>query len=742
MNLGIGLIFVFVGLTHPLPPLPQPASNDDAVKVQIVEAVPGGIIDADGTVSDEDVKNEDLKIVKATKDEDSTKVLERSYRGIKSDYDYRQWTVERIESETERISRMMQTTYDQVSWVPKDKVNFDNTLKPLIDLDGDIHWQSGVITFAKNVADSKELRDASTDAGKKLDNLSTDLSARKDVFEVVKAFAETEEANMLDHEKKRYLEQFLRDGKRGGLELTDEKLEEFKTLKKKVNDIGIDFRKCLSEDLSHFYADESELEGVPQDVIESMDVNDEGQRKVTTKYPHYKPVIAYAKNPKTRLTMETVYQKRCVEENTPRIEELVKLRHQKAKLLGYPTHAAYRTETRMAKNPETVKNFLRELKEKLQKLWSKEKIKYLELKKAESEEMGIEFDGKINKEDFWYYVTQVEKLDYQVDSEKLKEYFPIETVINGMLDIYQTLLGLKFTKQENAEVWHEEVSLHKVSDAESGETLGYFFMDLHPRDGKYGHAAMWGLQPGSLDRHGRRQKAVAAMVCNFPRPSATTPALLEHKQVKTLFHEFGHVMHGIVSRTNISSFFGTNVERDFVEAPSQMLENWVWQPETLKLMSGHYKDNSPIPSDLLEALANSKQANEGGKSLRQIFFGTYDITIHTSPEVDSLPLARDIYLDVLGVERINGTNIGANLGHLIGYDAGYYGYMWSLVFATDMFQSRFKKEGILNPQTGMDYRNMILRPGGSYDANEMLNNFLGREPNQEAFLKDKGIDLF
>jgi len=705
--------------------------KDVEEKVEIVEAVPVGLTE-DDTEDDADL-NQSVPVA-----------LERNYRGIKSDFDYRKWTIERIQSETERIKRMMQTVYDQVAWVPKDEVNFDNTLKPLIDLSGEYHWQAGVITFAKNVAATKEFREASSNAGKEFSSLFTDLGSRKDVFSNVKAFSETEEAKNLNPENKRYLEEYLRGGRRGGLELPDEKLEKLKEIKKKISNLGTDFRNCLSEDTSYFWIDEADLEGVPADVIESMEQNDEGQRKVTTKYPHYNPVIKNAKNPKTRLTMETVYQKRCVEDNTPRIEELVKLRHKKAQLLGYPTHAAYVQEEKMAKNPETVTNFLKTLKEKLQKLWSVEKEKLLKLKEAEFKEMGLEFDGKINKEDFWYYGNMINKLDYNVDSEKLKEYFPIETVTNGMLKIYETLLGLKFTKIENAEVWHDEVSLHQVNDAATGETIGYFFMDLHPRDGKYGHAAMWDLQPGSLDRHGRRQKAVASMVCNFARPSATKPALLQHREVKTFFHEFGHVMHGIVSRTNISSFFGTNVEGDFVEAPSQMLENWVWQEESLKLMSGHYKDNSPIPDDLLKALANSKQANEGGKSLRQIFFGTYDQTIHTAPdgEVDSMALARDVYMDVLGIERINGTNIGANLGHLVGYDAGYYGYMWSLVYAQDMFRSRFLKEGIMNPKTGMDYRNLVLGPGGSQDSSITLKNFLGREPNQDAFLQDKGLDKF
>ena len=274
----------------------------------------------------------------------------------------------------------------------------------------------------------------------------TDLGSRKDVFSNVKAFSETEEAKNLNPENKRYLEEYLRGGRRGGLELPDEKLEKLKEIKKKISNLGTDFRNCLSEDTSYFWIDEADLEGVPADVIESMEQNDEGQRKVTTKYPHYNPVIKNAKNPKTRLTMETVYQKRCVEDNTPRIEELVKLRHKKAQLLGYPTHAAYVQEEKMAKNPETVTNFLKTLKEKLQKLWSVEKEKLLKLKEAEFKEMGLEFDGKINKEDFWYYGNMINKLDYNVDSEKLKEYFPIETVTNGMLKIYETLLGLKFTK--------------------------------------------------------------------------------------------------------------------------------------------------------------------------------------------------------------------------------------------------------------------------------------------------------
>jgi len=676
-----------------------------------------------------------------TVDNLATPVGSVRYPGILSNYDYRTKTPEDFLAETEEILMVMKQVYDDVGAVPREGVSYNNVIKPLVDLDGDVKTRSETITLAKHVALDKELRDASSEADKKITDLWIDLRLRQDVFENVKAFSETEEAKSLNYEQKRYLEQFLRDGKRNGLLLSGEELEEFKNKEKKISQLGIDFRKCLSEDTSHFYAEEKDLEGVAQDVIDSMEKDESGRRKVTTQKPHYFPVIKTCKNSNTRFIMEKTYQSICVKENTPRIEELMYLRQRKAELLGYPTHAAFVQEIMMAKNPEAVDKFLTDLSSKLKVLWKAEKQTMLDFKEMETKELGLEFNGKIEKEDFWYYGNEVIKKNYSVDEEKLKEYFPLDTVTNGMLEIYQRLLGLKFTKLEHGEVWHDEVTQYQVDDVATGETIGYFYMDLHPREGKFGHAAMFPMQPGSLDRFGNRQKAVAMMVCNFPKASGEKPALLEHGQVEKYFHEFGHVMHEICSRTNISKFYGASTEVDFGEAPSQMLENWVWEEESLKLMSGHYKDGSPIPSDLLTKLVASKSANEGGKSLRQIFLSTLDLTLHTRGEADTVQLAKEIYKDLLGIDRIEGTNIAANIVHLIKYDAGLYGYMWSKVFSQDMFDTRFGAEGILNPKTGMDYRNSILRPGGSLDGAEMLKNFLGREPNQEAFLKSKGLEL-
>eukprot|EP01083_Nonionella_stella_P240940 841794_1 len=348
-----------------------------------------------------------------------------------------------------------------------------------------------------------------------------------------------------------------------------------------------------------------------------------------------------------------------------------------------------------------------------------------------------------------------EEKEYCVDKEALREYFPLKIVIDGALNIYQTLLGLIFLPISESEsqfkFWHSEVELYQVIDAKSKELQGYFFLDLHPRQGKYGHACKITLQTGcriynNTGNQIGKQLPINVMLCNFPKPTVNKPSLLGHDDVVTFFHEFGHVMHQICGQPLLSRFAGTAVERDFVEAPSQMLENWCWKSKALNLMSGHYKNNNQkIPNDLIEKLSKSKNANCGLLTKRQLYFAILDQTMHTIKNkngVDTQKLCYELQPKIMGIDTQKDTNFVASFGHLAGgYDAQYYGYMWSEVYSADMFYSIFCKNGdesLLDVQNGMNYREKILQPGGSRDAIDSLKDFLGREPNNKAFLKDKG----
>lgn len=485
--------------------------------------------------------------------------------------------------------------------------------------------------------------------------------------------------------------------------------QKIKSIKKKLSLLCIDFNKNLNEDTAFLPFTREELGGLPEDFLSSLEKTEDGRLKVTLKYPHYFPLLKKCHVPETRRKVEAAFNCRCKEENCAILKELVALRAQKSRLLGFRTHADYVLEMNMAKTSQTVAAFLDELARKLKPLGEQERAAILELKEAECARRGLPFDGCIHAWDMRYYMNQ-------------------------------ELLGLRFRLEEGAAAWHEDVQLYSVRDAASGELVGKFYLDLYPREGKYGHAACFGLQPGCLRPDGSRQIAIAAMVANFTKPTPDAPSLLQHGEVETCFHEFGHVMHQLCSQAEFAMFSGTHVERDFVEAPSQMLENWVWEEEPLRRMSQHYRTGDALPPELLDKLIRSRQANTGLFNLRQIVLAKVDQALHTQTDADPAEEYARLCQEILGVPATPGTNMPATFGHLAGgYDAQYYGYLWSEVYSMDMFHTRFKQEGVLNAQVGMHYRSCILRPGGSEDASAMLKLFLGRDPKQDAFLLSKGL---
>lgn len=461
---------------------------------------------------------------------------------------------------------------------------FANTLQRMNENDRIVDVWSTNVTFLANVSPSKEIRDGSSELTKLLSDFEVTQSMRVELYQSFQAFSETSEAKSLTGESARLLEFTLRDFKRNGLHLPLEQRSRIEAIKKRMSNLGVDFAKNLGEENSKYEFTKEELAGVPEDQLERFDKSPTDPTKylLNLRYPVYFPVMEMCHVDSTRARLEKAYNQRCMVENTAILEELIRLRAEQASILGYNNFASYMLETRMAKSPEVVDTFLKGLSAKLTPLMEEELAYWKELKVADKKERGEEVpegEVEIKAYDTRYLTRLTELKKYKLDDQLIRKYFPMEIVTAGLMEIYQRTLGLIFEEVKDRPsfaVWHEEVQLFRVLDADTRALRGFFYLDLYPREGKYGHAAVWPLRAGcALDASGARQLPVAGMVANFTKPTATAPSLLQHSEVVTYFHEMGHVLHGVCSEVTYQRFAGTSVERDFVEAPSQMLENLV-----------------------------------------------------------------------------------------------------------------------------------------------------------------------
>ncbi len=616
---------------------------------------------------------------------------------------------------------------------PKDFRTFDNTLLPLDRISDLLSKAFTDYAFMGYVHPVKDVRDAAKNAEEKLSKYGTEIWFRDDLNAAVKEYAATEEAAALDGERARFLEFTLRDLRRAGHDLDPETRAQVKAKTERLVELGVRFQSNIDEWNDWILVTRDDLEGLPDSFIDSLEEDEQtGKLKVTIAYPHLIPFLENARRRDLREQLRFKFNTVAVEENKKLLAEAVRLRQEIAEAFGQPTWAHHRLEERMAKSPERVKAFYEELLPPLRERAQAEIAAISQLLEADTG------DRTVQVWDWSYYDTQQRRSDYGVDAFEVAEYFPLPQVLEGMFELTSEMFGIRFREIDDFDAWHHEVRFYAIDDARTGEELARFYLDLFPREGKYGHAAEFPLVPSRRLEDGSYQNPVCAMVANFTKPTKDAPSLLQHGEVETLFHEFGHVLHQNLGRTELARFSGTNVERDFVEAPSQIMQHWVWKADVLKRFARHHKTGEPIPDQLVDQLVAARRLNKGVFQLRQMMYGWWDQELHAGSDPDLDRISREGSRISL-LPHHEGTFPLASFGHLMGgYDASYYGYMWSEVFGDDMF-SRFEEEGVTNPEVGMAYRREVLEKGGSVDPNEMLLNFLGRPPSNQAFLRKLGI---
>lgn len=620
----------------------------------------------------------------------------------------------------------------QVKAIKKANRTFANTVEALDFSGEDLSRTGSWLALLMNVLPHGKARVQAKDALDFLEAQAIELEFDPGVHKALKELAELKPK--LVGERKKLFTEMLRDYRRMGLELPTVKQKQVKVYAKQLAKLASDFRTNINNYQDHILVSREELEGLSENYINGLQ-QVKGKYKVSLEYPDYVPFMENAHNEARRAELSHKYLKKGGKKNIGVLKKMVLVRDKCARLLGYKNHAHYILEVRMAKTPEAVKKFLQSLVKPLRPKVAKE---FLHLEKLK-QKLSHNSRAKLASHDIAYTINQDKKLRYGVDEELVRQYFPLEVVTNGMFKIYEQLLGVKFKQISGIPTWHKDVTTYSVSEKATGKLIAYFFLDLFPREGKYGHAAVFPIISGLQLPGGDYQKPLVSMVANFNKPSKTQPSLLSHHEVETYFHEFGHVVHSLLTEARYGSQSGFSVPRDFVEAPSQMLENWVWDKKMLSLLSGHYKNKKQkLPDSLLKKMMAAKQHMVTYTSIRQLTFGTFDIILHTETVKDIAGLYAKLVKQFTGLSLPKDQIFPAGFGHMDGYDAGYYGYMWSKVFASDMF-TRFQKHGLLNTKVGHDYRKFILAPGGSEEAINLVSKFLGRKPNNKAFLKEIGV---
>lgn len=605
---------------------------------------------------------------------------------------------------------------------PAETRTIDNTLQPFNDIFVEVTRIQPRAELFANVHPDAAVRAAAETCERRAKEFVTALMLDHAVYQALKAVA----LEKTDAETQRFLTHALRDYRRSGVDKDEATRKRLAEIQAEIVKLGQTFDRNIRDDKRAIEVTVEELEGMPADFMSARKPQANGKIRITTDYPDFFPVQTYAKRESVRRQLYQAYMSRAFPANEAILKQLLTLRYEYATLLGYKDWADYNAEDKMVKNKKTVAKFIDQVAG-LARPRMKADLKEI-LKRKKQDDAGATFVGVWDR---FYYVQKIQAERYGVNPDEVRPYFEFPRVKEGILSLAQELFALTFERVTDVETWHPSVEVYDVK--EGSTRIARFFLDLHPRSNKYGHAAVFPIYSGLKGK----QLPAAALVTNFPDPSLAKegPALIEHDQVETFLHEFGHLVHQLVSgEKQWISQAGIACEWDFVEAPSQILEEWTWDPHVLSRFAHHYQTKQPIPATLVERMKKAQEFGKGVHVMRQMFYAALSYTYHSSnpQKLDLMHTLKQVQRQYGPYPNESGTAEFASFGHLNGYSSMYYTYMWSLVLAKDLF-TRFSKEGLLNTKTSLDYRRAVLDPGGTVDAAEMVRNFLGRPYSFSAF---------
>ncbi|HWN66019.1 MAG TPA: M3 family metallopeptidase [Haliangium sp.] len=583
-----------------------------------------------------------------------------------------------------------------------------------------------------SAAEDAAVRDASAQCHQDLAAFQVELSASPAVYELAQA-ARARAATPADQQLAKI---YVEAGRRAGAGLDPARRAQLTALFDRLSSLQIAYMQAIGDDLTTIEISTEEAASLSPSFVRTLQPSPNGYL-VPVNYGTLERFLDSQSSGEARKRYFLAFYNRGGRDNLDRLEQALALRDQIAQLLGFESWAAYRLDAMMARTPERAIALLEEIGARLLPR-AREEIRNLAQMKSELGD-GTPFAAW----DYPYYEARLEETRFGVNTETVREHFPVDAVVRAVLDLYGRLLGVTFQPVSPAHTWAPGVLEFAIIDNgvhAGARPIGWFFLDLHPRPGKGLHYSHYTLRTGRALPDGSYRPPIAAIMGNGPAAEPGKPALLSHKDVIIFFHEFGHLMHATLSTAPYATLHGTNVRGDFVEAPSQMFESWMWEPSILKKVSSHVATGAPLPDALIASMIARKHVADGAFWTRQVFFGVYDMTLHSAgPDVDTTRLWLDLTVRLTALSPVPGTIPQASFaGFMGGYDAGYYGYLWSKVYAQDMF-TEFERHGLENPDIGMRYRREILEPGGTREPDDLLGIFLGRSVSYDAFYEELGL---